>query len=100
MLGPILPIGRAGAPAGSFSPSKTRALLLRTLARRFAACKLDAYAVVLKPGRRGWRVTIKVVRSRANSIATGRRRSAKWRIVGRRLIAANALARRITAGCR
>jgi hypothetical protein len=85
-------IGKAGAPPGSVGPARAVRLLTSALAKGFKACKVDADSIVLKRSGRGWRATVKIVGAR--------RGSAVWTITGTKVRAANALAKRIAAGCR
>jgi hypothetical protein len=84
-------IGKAGAPPGSVGPEKARTLLSSKLAKGFSACKVDADSVGLKPIKRGWRATVKIVGAKKGS--------AVWTITGKKVKAANKLAKTITKGC-
>jgi hypothetical protein len=84
-------IGKAGAPRGSVGPEKALALLNAALAKGFSACKIDADSVALKPIKRGWRATVKIVGAKHGS--------AIWRIAGKKVKPANKLAKSIVRGC-
>ena len=90
--GPLLPIGKAGAPPGSVGPGKAVALLTAALARNFAACKTNAYSAALKPSKNGWRAMLTIVGSKKGT--------AIWTISGLKIAPANPLAKKIAAGCR
>lgn len=91
-VGPVMPIGKAGAPRGSVGPAKAMALLTAALAKSFAACKVDAYSTALKPSKNGWRAMLKIVGAKKGT--------AIWTMSGLKVTPANPLAKKIAAGCR
>jgi hypothetical protein len=91
-VGPLLAIGKAGAPPGSVGPGKAVALLTAALAKSFAACKANAYSTVLKPSKNGWRAMLTIVGSKKGT--------AIWTISGLKIAPTNPLAKKIATGCR
>lgn len=91
-VGPVVKIGRAGAPKGSVGPAKALALLTTAIAPGTATCNASPYDVRLKPTAHGWTATAPIVGATAGT--------AVWKIDRKRVAPANALATMITSGCR
>lgn|GEM_PF-6437563 len=90
-VGPIVAIGRAGAPPGSVGPAKALSILTKGISHGIAACKADIYSTTLRPAAHGWNAELQLV-----GYARG---TANWTITGTTLKTANALATRIAHGC-
>jgi ferric-dicitrate binding protein FerR (iron transport regulator) len=91
--GPLVPPGRAGAPAGSVGPRAARALVAQAAAAGLRACGSNVASMSLKATRTGWNATARLTGPKARGAAT-------WRITARKVTAVNALAKRVAARCR
>jgi len=71
----------------------------RRAAKKIAACKFGAVSIRLAPAKGGWRGSLVIVGA-AQGIDDKPIGTAKFRLRGKRVLAANALAKKIARSCR
>lgn len=88
-----------GEKRGGFTAAQARKRLAAKLATGLRACKFDVVSSRLAPAKGGWNGSFVIVGAR-QGIDDKPKGTAKYRLRGKRVSAANPLAKRIARGCR